>query len=171
MTRESEENQMDRDLWSAARAAWRDAGADAPDALTLAAYLDGRLEAAEQARVEAWMAGSDEALELMLAARSAGSEPAPAALVARAQGLIGGAEPAKRRVGGPVARLLAPFGDWFAGALQPAGWAASAAALLLLAAGSFELGQFGTQEIAAVQSLVGQEVAATLPQTSDDSLL
>jgi len=172
MSRENKENQEAAALWVTAREAWRQNGGEsAPDALSLAAYLDGRLDPDGRAEVEAWMAASDEALDLMLAARTTAAEAAPAALVARAQGLVGGADRGTRRVGGPVARLFAPLGDWFAGALQPAGWAASAAAVLLLATGAFELGRFGTQEIAAVESLLGQEIAASLPQTTDDLLL
>jgi len=166
-------NQSDAALWAAARDAWYEKAGDLPppDALTLAAYLDGRLDAEGRERVETWMVGSDEALDFMLAARTAAAEAAPAAVVVRAQGLVGGPQHETRRAGGPVARLFAPLGDWFAGALQPAGWVASAAAALLLAAGAFELGRFGTQEIAAIESLLGQEIAANLPQTSDDFLL
>lgn len=168
-----ERNQEDAALWAATRAAWRESTGDrpAPDAVTLAAYLDGGLDADGRARVEAWMAASDEALDLMLAARATEPEAVPAALTVRAQGLVGGAAPVTRRGGGPAARLFGPLGDWFAGALRPAGWAASAAAVLLLAAGAFELGRFGMAEVAAVESLLGQEIAASLPQTNDDLLL
>lgn len=178
MSRKEEEFQEGAALWAAAREAWRRAEADGrpaptdePDAMTLAAYLDGRLGPGEAARVEAWMAASEAGLDLVLGARNVTPEAVPARLTGRAQGLVGAADRAPRRAGGPLARLFARLGDAFAGALRPAGWAATAAAVLLLAAGAFELGRFGTQEIAAVQSLLGEEIAATLPQTGDDFLL
>ena len=96
-------------LWARARAGWRDAVAapEAPDPLTLAAYLDGTLEEATQERVEAWMATSSEALDLVMALREAGApEAVPESLLTRAQGLV------RERPGAARAGLGAVSRSW-----------------------------------------------------------
>ena len=57
MCEELENGRDGAGLWARARDGWRDSTAapEAPDSLTLAAYLDGTLEAAARERVEAWM--------------------------------------------------------------------------------------------------------------------
>ncbi len=82
---------------------WRDGQAEAgkaaaePDALILAAYAEHRLGRRGTdpetdpaiAAVEAWLVDNPDALDDILAARSTADPPAPVALVARVQGLIG----------------------------------------------------------------------------------
>ena len=76
MTEETNKSKAGAELWARAREGWRVATAapDAPDSMTLAAYLDGTLDQAARERVEAWMAASPEALDLMISARSAQAE-------------------------------------------------------------------------------------------------
>lgn len=135
-------------LWRRVRAGHGPHGATAPDALTMAAYVDGTLEAAARDQVEAWMAASPEALEMILAARPAGAKPyppAPAGLVARASGLVGGRRASVQPASGGVMA-------WLAGWTQPSVWAAATAAMLLAAVISFEVGREATITLAAVQA-------------------
>jgi hypothetical protein len=117
MVKHFDDKPEDRALWDRARAAWRGAAATEPavadpDALTLAAYLEGGLGEAERARVEAWMAGSDAALDLALTAREAD------------------------RTG-----WLAWTGALFARPWHPAMSGLAAGLFLMACAGSFELGR------------------------------
>ena len=150
MAKESVNHKDGARLWARARGAWTAPPGAAPDAVTLAAYLDGTLDPEGRARVEAWMAGSLDALDLVVAAREAGAEApaaAPADVVRRAQGLV-----RTRRVagGGFAARLGArlasdaPF--W-----RPVAWAGVTAALLLVSVGGFELGRAGTLHMVSLR--------------------
>ena len=61
-----------------------------PDELTIAAYLEGRLDDEERAAVERWMADSPEAVELVAACRDALDGPTfavPQSFVAKISGL------------------------------------------------------------------------------------
>jgi len=163
----SEEEENTRDgagLWARARPGWRALAAtgNAPESaqevsnpLILAAYLDGTLDGAGCDAVEAWMAASPEALDLMIAARESLGEapgaapgPAPEGLISRAQGLVRA----------PV-RESAGFGAWLRGligfepaAWRPLAWAGTAAVLLVVSAGGFELGRLGTEQLVSVQT-------------------
>ncbi len=132
-------------------------GPEAPDSLLIAAYVDGTLDPPARDRVETWMAGSPDALDLVLAARAAhaGAPPAvppaaPLQLLARARGLVrppAVADTAGRRT----------LGDWFAGLAppsiaQPGVWAATAAAMVFAAVFSFELGRETTVKLAATRA-------------------
>ncbi len=151
-------------LWTRARPGWRAAESEAsrevPDTLVLAAYLDGALNETERADIEAWMAASPEAQDLMIAVREALIEEtpmaapaaapvaAPASLVSRAQGLV--RAPVREPTG---------LGVWLRGTIgfepeawRPLAWAGVAAALLVVSAGGFELGRLGTERLVLVQS-------------------
>jgi anti-sigma factor RsiW len=165
-------------LWARARPGWRAAIApgsaeEAPNPLMLAAYLDGALDDTGREAVEAWMAASPEALELMIAARAElGQAPpgtpnaTPESLISRAQGLIRA----------PVAEP-AGLGAWLRGligfepeAWRPLAWAGVTAVLLVVvSAGSFELGRLGSERLAPIQSAaLGDDLELGLDDPADD---
>ncbi len=94
--------------------------------LTLSAWFDGRLEGAKRDAVEVWLAAEPQHLELALAAGEARglAAPWPKRAEARAAALIA---PAR-----PPGRVLT----------------ATAAAVLLVALGGFELGRIGSESLA-----------------------
>ncbi len=153
MSQDNEKNEAAAALWREARAAWsgsRDeaengTGGDTPlDPMVLAAYLDGRLEGREREALEARLAADEGLLDEMLALRQLEPEAAPTNLILRAQGLV-------RET--PRAAAAAPRRAWFAGLLQPLGWAGTAAALALVCALSFELGRDGVAAAGALEQL------------------
>ena len=81
MTEQDRQIADDRALWLSVGRSWAEHGlGEEPGPMTLAAFLDDRLEPADRARVEAWMAAAPEGLDLVVAARlaaQAGSAPAP----------------------------------------------------------------------------------------------
>ena len=159
-------------LWARARPGWRAAVApevvgEAPNPLMLAAYLDDTLDEAGREAVEAWMAAGPEALDLMIAARAElGQAPgaAPESLVSRAQGLVR-----------PPINQSAGLGAWLRGligfeaaAWRPLAWAGVAAVLLVVSAGSFELGRLGTEQLAPIQTAAGDDLGLGLDDPADD---
>ncbi len=134
-----------------------------PDPLTVAAYVDGSLEAPARDRVEAWMAAIPEAVELIAAARSLPGSPllaAPAPLLARARGLVRDrAAPAEPAGGGMRA--------WFSGLVRPSAWAAAAAAMLLAAVIGFEAGREATASLNASLTVAADDGADFGPTTDD----
>jgi hypothetical protein len=157
-------------LWARARAGWRDATAapEPPDPLTLAGYLDGTLEAAALERVEAWMATSPEALDLVVALREAGPpEAVPESLLARAQGLVR-EHPRPARAG---------LGAWLDGlfsfqmaAWRPLAWAGVAAVLLVVSTGGFELGRQGALHMVDVQTASADDLDFGLSDPAEELL-
>jgi anti-sigma factor RsiW len=149
------------ELWrkfQAGRGPGNDPAGEAPDPMLIAAYMDGSVDPEVRDRVEAWLAGSPDALSLVLAARAAQAATPPAAppeLLARARGLV---RPAAVEAGRE--RTLA---GWFAGLARPSVWAASAAVMLFAAVVSFELGREATVNLTAAQSL-------TVAMAEDDVL-
>ena len=160
-------------LWARARPGWRAAAApeaaeEAPNPLILAAYLDDTLDEAGREAVEAWMAAVPEALDLMTAVRAElGQAPgaAPESLISRAQGLVRA----------PV-RESAGLGAWLRGLIgfepqvwRPLAWAGATAALLVVvSAGSFELGRLGTEQLVPVQIAAGDDLDLGLEDPADD---
>ena len=156
-------------LWARARPDWGAAHTpETPNPLMLAAYLDGTLDEAGRETVEAWMAATPEALELMIAARAElGQAPgaAPENLVSRAQGLV--RAPLRVSVG---------LGAWLRGligfepeAWRPLAWAGVTAALLVVSAGGFELGRLGTERLVPVQTAaLGDDLELGLDDPADD---
>lgn len=137
-------------LWRMARQGWQAPGDDgSPDALLLAAYLDGGLAEDEAARLEARLAGEPALLDELLALReslAAAAEAAPASAIARAQAVYP-ERPAFRVVAAPAPSLLdRVFSLW----LRPAVPAVAAAALLLACAGAFELGRYQATQLSGV---------------------
>jgi anti-sigma factor RsiW len=116
-------------------ARWRDAtpAPALPDALTLAAYAEGRLDDAAIEAVEAALAADPELIETLLALRApAQTETASAVLIRSAQALVR-AEP-----------IVVPFPSRKAAAPRPVkawlAWGAVAASLLLVSVAGFNLG-------------------------------
>ena len=113
-----------------------------PDAMALAALLDGKLGEAEQAEVEARLAASAEALDLYLAARAARAEEtsaAPTHVVERARQIV---RPQPR----PATEGAPGLTAWL-GRLLPSARLATAAAMvgavMLASVAGFELGRAG----------------------------
>jgi anti-sigma factor RsiW len=119
--------------------------------LILAAYLDGTLDEAGREAVEAWMAATPEALASMIATRAElgqALEAAPENLVSRAQGLVRAPVAVSAGLGAWLHRLIGFEPE----AWRPLAWAGVTAALLLVSAGSFELGRLGTEQLVPFQS-------------------
>jgi anti-sigma factor RsiW len=172
MTEETDKSEAGAELWARAREGWRAAAPrpEAPDSLTLAAYLDGTLDEAALERVEAWMTASPEALDLMISARSAQAaapEAAPDGLMSRAQGLVR-ARPRAARAG---------LGAWLSGligfqveAWRPVAWAGVTAALLVVSTGGFELGRLGALQLVPVQTAASDDLGFGLSDPADELL-
>ena len=145
------EAMTDRDNDKGGKALWRryrawaetppDAAAE-PDAVALAAYLDGAGAEGERAAIEAWLAAQPEHLDLLIAARAAQglAAPPPAGLVRRAGALV---EPPYRAV--PIVA-----------------WAAAAAALLLVAVAGFEMGRHGYDNVALIDEPPAADFATAI---------
>jgi ferric-dicitrate binding protein FerR (iron transport regulator) len=139
----------DRDIESDGKALWRryrtaaepPPAATEPDALALAAYLDGAGAEGERAAVEAWLASQPEHLDLLIAARASQglAAPPPAGLVRRANDLL---TPSR------TVPIVA--------------WAAAAAALLLVAVGGFEMGRHGYDNIALLDEPPAADFATAI---------
>lgn len=156
-------------LWQQARQAWgsRESGsAKARDPLVLAAYLDGRLDEAAAAELEATIAGDPQLLAEVLALRAglgAPLDPAPAPVVARAQALVAAA-PAPVRPGTAVGGLLERlFGAW----LRPAVPAFAVLTLIVGCAGAFELGRFQSEQVLPQQTAGAGEAELPDPFSLD----
>ncbi len=170
MTEELDKSEDGAELWARAREGWRAATPDAPDSLTLAAYLDGKLDEGTRAQVEAWMAASPETLETVISVRSAQAaapEAAPDGLMSRAQGLVR-ARPRESRAG---------LGAWLSGligfqaeAWRPIAWAGVTATLLVVSTGGFELGRLGALHMAPIQTAASDDLGFGLGDSADELL-
>ena len=122
-----------------------------PDALVLAAFLEGNASEAEKRQVELWLAGDPEAATLLRSLRTLPEAvPAPEAVLARAQDIV---RAPSRSIKGSGAAWRSGFGDLFAGAgLQ---WAAAAAMMLLVAVSGFEAGRSGGTALTDTTDYVG----------------
>jgi anti-sigma factor RsiW len=139
---------FDRDPALARR--WLDAAAalpapDTPDALTLAAYAEGRLDDAAAAAVEAALAADPALLDALLTLRQPAETTIPsAALIQSAQALVG---MAAGDSGGGQAAIL-PFRRNATDQRRPAigstrrwlAWGAVAAGLMIVSTAGFNLG-------------------------------
>ena len=175
MSEDSDIGKAGAELWARARGAMdsRVGPGEAPDALTLAAYLDGTLDPEARDRVEAWMAGSSDALDLVIAAReamAAAPAPVPQGLLARARGLVRaqGSLQDRQRDGGGLGSWLSGWLVPDAGFLRPAVWAAAASLFLLVSASGFELGRLGVVQMVAVQSIPIDDLGFDLGDPTED---
>jgi len=156
-------------LWERARSSTLEAMAgEAPtiDEGDLAAYLDGGLDTADCARIEAALASHGDNLDLLIAAREAlEAEPAPEApeaMVARARALA--PEP---RAPQPMARIWAARpGNWLAARvgplLEPArglAFAGVAAGFMAISVAGFELGRAEVDYSTQIDGLLAQDFA------------
>lgn len=148
-----------RQLWR--RAARRlPAQAPAVTALELAAWLDGKADAAVAARVEKALAVDDTLLETALAARAASetNEPAPERLLVRARAMVAPyAIPA--RSGGFLTRL----GSW----RHNLEWAAIGACFLIAATGGFWIGGSLGENVAEAAEPAGYSLLGIDDDTPD----
>ena len=132
--------------------------------LALAAYLDGRLDEAERAQVEAWLAGRPEQLELLLASREALTDsggPAPDALVQQACALV-----ADRP--GALAGLFRATAGLFAPRLRLFAWSGTLAAMVFACLLGFQLGESGYHGALTVEKLLAREAGSVLGQGGDE---
>lgn len=171
MSRQDRLPEDGRELWRRARPAWRAraAEAEAPDSLEIAAYLEGRLDAAARDRLEDLLAGSPESLDLVLAARRSlaeGSAPAAAALIERACALVPGPAPRRPRVAGWLISLTQAFRR----RERAATLALAACAVILAGIGGFELGRMGYINTLAVEAYLAEEIDFGLGADVEDSL-
>ena len=167
-------------LWAQARASTLGALADEwpdVDESDLAGYLDGSLEAAAAARVEAALARDPDRLELLIAAREAlqagpAAAPAdlPADLVARAQALV--PEPDL-----PAEAWAGRLSGWLAGRLELVldprrglAFAGVAAGFLMISVAGFELGRAEVAYSAQVDSLLAREFTGLIGRDGEDLL-
>lgn len=163
-----------RALWERARWSTLDAlAARAPDIdeTDLAAYLDGGLDAAACARVEAALASRPDSLDLLVAARealAAGPVAAPEALVARVRALA--PEPRERA---PAGRLFAWLAALTGPSIEPRrgfAFAGVAAGFLVISAAGFELGRAEVMYSSQVDSLLAQDFAGLIGRDGEDLL-
>lgn len=157
MTDQSDKTSEGAALWHRARAGWQPVAEDqAPDALLLAAHLDGRLSEEEAARLEARLAAEPALLDDFLALReglAAAPETAPAGVIERAQAAYRG-KPTLRAVPARAPSLVDRlFGGW----LRPAVPAFAAVMLLLACAGAFEAGRYQGERLDATQTAEAAE--------------
>jgi anti-sigma factor RsiW len=165
-----------RALWERARGSTLDAlAAQAPsiDESDLAAYLEGDLDAATCARVEAALASRPDSLELLIAARealAAGPAPAPESLVARARGLAPQPRPTPRDWAGRLFDWLAALPGSSFEPRRGLAFAAVAAGFLMVSVVGFEMGRAEVMYSTQVDNLVSQDVATLIGQDGEDLL-
>lgn len=167
-------------LWRRAREAGAPPGevreeAEAPEALWLAAYLDGSLAEDEAARLEAQLAGDPALLDELLVLRetlAAGPEVVPAGVVEKAQALRPEQKEALRPQRKAQQAAPAREGSWFghllAGWLRPAVPAFAAVALVLACAGAFELGRYQGEQMDSTQTAEASDSEVPVDLLLDD---
>ena len=167
-------------LWERARLPTLETlAAEAPniDEADLAAYLDGDLDAADCARVEAALVGHPDKLELLIAAREAleagPAAPetvpeAPEAVVARAQALA----PEPRPLAG-TGRL----GAWLTAHVGPLfepgrglAFAGVAAGFMAISVAGFELGRAEVVYSTQIDGLLAQDFVGLIDRDGEDLL-
>ena len=129
-------------LWASAANHFAVPAGERLDDLTLAAYLDGRLDEAGRDRVEGLLAADPLALERFLTADAAlgATQALTPALLARAQRLV--PESAENHFGF-LGRLFGGRDRSGGFRRRPSLLAAALAAILLVSVAGFELGRFG----------------------------
>jgi hypothetical protein len=171
MNEQDRREQRDAELWrrlrDEARAGVDGGSEEAPDEMTLAAYLDGTLDERAREPIEAWLAAAPEALDLLLAAREALAEPgaaAPEALVRRASALV--PDPPGRGLAAWFGGLFAPAG----GLAQPLGWSGAAVGVVLACLVGFQLGQAGYLSAQSLEQLADAEAGFVFDPAEEEIL-
>lgn len=140
------QRQDDQKLWQTVGAALRRQHPlpTQPDPMLLSAWLDGRLNEAQSASVEAWIMQDPDAPLVVAAARSALAAPAPASQrsILRARALVA---PRRAGVGLPAVRRLAAM-------------AASLVFAVAAAFGGFELGRSTSAAVAQTEQAVSRSL-------------
>jgi hypothetical protein len=166
-------------LWERARLPTLETlAAEAPtiDESDLAAYLDGDLDAADCARVEAALASHTDSLALLIAAREAldagpaAFEAVPETLVARAQALA----PEPRSLAASwVGRLVAWLAPHVGPLLEPGrglAFAGVAAGFMVISVAGFELGRAEVIYSAQIDGLLAQDFVGLIDRDGEDLL-
>jgi len=170
-------------LWERARLPTLESlAAEAPniDEADLAAYLDGDLDAADCARVEAALVGHPDSLELLIAAREAleagpaAPETVPEALVARAQAPAPEPRPpAGDWAGNWVGRLGAWLAPYVGPLLDPGrglAFAGVAAGFMAISVVGFELGRAEVVYSTQIDGLLAQDFVGLIDRDGEDLL-
>ena len=168
-------------LWGRARGrVLEDLATAAPevDAGDLAAYLDGCLDAAQCARIEAALASQADSLDVLIAAREAVERPAtpeaPAEVIARAQALV--PEPRPQAVTWALdagAWLSARLADRAGALLDPRrglALAGAAAGFLVISVAGFELGRAEVAYSTQIDGLLAQDFVVLIERDGEDLL-
>ena len=159
-------------LWRRARESSLEglaAPAQAIDENDLAAYLEGELDAAERARIEAVLARRPEALDLLIGAREAlDAEPAamPQAFEARAQALV----PARKSLAARLAEGLAAVLDLTRRPARGLAFAGVAAGFMMISVAGFELGRAEVDFSTQIDGLLAQDFLGLIERGGEDFL-
>jgi hypothetical protein len=158
-------------LWYRVRPSWRQAAGspEAPDALTLAAYLDGALDETSAEAVETWMVLAPEGLDDIQAMRGILTAPPldpPSRAIARAQAIVRARPVPPRAKSGWLSWIFAGP----SGLLGPTVWAGALAAVLLASVSGFELGRAGVEHLASLDATVAEDVRLVMGRTAQDLL-
>ncbi len=157
---------QDRRLWQRWQALGETSRAAEPDALTLAAYAEGRLSEAEAAPVEAWLAAMPEALSDIVAARSADRHPPQEVnerLLRKACELVPGAS-------APASAEILPFRPRRLPPLRAAiAWSGIAASILCTSLVGFSMGSDAYASLAGTPTVDSASVDALGTPPSLDS--
>ncbi len=175
-------------LWERARLPTLESlAAEAPniDEADLAAYLDGDLDAADCARVEAALASHPDSLELLISARealeagpAAGLEAVPEAVVARAQALAPEPRPpAGNWAGNWTGNWTGRLGAWLAPHVGPLlepgrglAFAGVAAGFMVISVAGFELGRAEVVYSTQIDGLLAQDFVGLIDRDGEDLL-
>ena len=141
----------DRRLWLRWRALAGKSRAAEPDALSLAAYAEGRLSEVEAEAVEAWLAATPEGLQDVIAAREASRRSPRFAyehILANACDLVPGAEDEAEPSGGQIL----PFRPRSPQLRKALAWSSIAASLLCASLVGFSMGSNAYASLAGTQA-------------------
>jgi len=172
MSEQDRRKERDAELWHRLRERSRvitaeEGSHEMPDAMALAAYLDGTLDERAREGVEAWLATAPEGLDLLLAAREALAEPgaaAPEALLRRAAALV--PDPPGRGLAAWFGGLFAPAG----GLAQPLGWSGAAVGVVLACLVGFQMGQAGYLGAETLEQLADAEAGFVIDPAEEEIL-
>ena len=178
MSKRNEKPADGRALWERARTPVLSelaAGAPELDESDLAAYLEGDLDAAACARIEAALASRPDSLDLLIASRAALADrpAAPERLAARIRALVPDSRGSRAAVRPWAARLGAWLAALAGGPAAPGrGFALAgvAAGFLAISVVGFELGRAEVVYSTQIDGLLAQEFVGLIERGSEDLL-